>query len=178
MEGSNHVGRPEVLGSRRGRSSHRESWWCRYRDSTISTHAVGSCIAVCVFDPVAGVAGMLHYLLPESSINPRRAVEHPGVFADTGIPLLFQRAYGYGLVKQRAIVKLIGGAEMPHNTKGWFNTGHRNCWRSGDVVRNGVFVTEEEVGTATGPGHAVGSGRLQVSAALAQGLYHANSDCG
>src|SRR5438309_10213160 len=69
----------------------------------IVTHALGSCIAVCICDPRAGVAGMLHFLLPESSINPERAREQPGVFADTGIPLLFEAAAQYGLVRKRAV---------------------------------------------------------------------------
>jgi len=134
-------------------------------ENTIATHAVGSCIAVCVFDPVATVAGMLHFLLPESGINPQRAGEHPGVFADTGIPLLFQTAYSYGLVKQRAIVKLVGGAEMPQTTRGWFNTGHRNLLAARQMLwRNGVFVTAEDVGgTGARTVHlSVGNGRLQV----------------
>ncbi len=41
----------------------------------IVTHALGSCIAVCLWDPVSNVAGLLHYLLPESKINPQRAVD-------------------------------------------------------------------------------------------------------
>ena len=137
----------------------------KVHDSTIATHAVGSCIAVCVVDPVAVVAGMVHFLLPESSINPQRASEHPGVFADTGIPLLYQTAYSYGLVKQRAIVKLVGGAEMPQTTKGWFNTGHRNLLAARNVLwRNGVFVAAEDVGgTDARTVHlSVGSGRLHV----------------
>jgi chemotaxis protein CheD len=134
-------------------------------EHTIATHAVGSCIAVCVFDPVATVAGMLHFLLPESGINPQRAGEHPGVFADTGIPLLFQTAYSYGLVKQRAIVKLVGGAEMPQTARGWFNTGHRNLLAARQMLwRNGVFVAAEDVGgTGARTVHlSVGNGRLQV----------------
>jgi len=134
-------------------------------DTVIATHAVGSCIAVCIFDPVAKVAGMLHLLLPESSINPERAGEHPAVFADTGIPLLFQTAYGYGLAKQRAIVKLVGGAEMPQTPRGWFNTGHRNLLAARNLLwRNGVFVAAEDVGgTDARTVHlSVGTGRLQV----------------
>ena len=134
-------------------------------DNVIATHAVGSCIAVCVFDPVTRVAGMLHFLLPDSSINLKRAGEHPGVFADTGIPLLFQTAYSYGLAKQRAIVKLIGGAEMPQTTRGWFNTGHRNLLAARSLLwRNGVFVAAEDVGgTEARTVHlSVGSGRVQV----------------
>ena len=132
---------------------------------TIATHAVGSCIAVCIFDPTASVAGMLHFLLPESGINPERASRHPAVFADTGIPLLFQTAYEHGLVKSRAIVKLVGGAEMPQTPGGWFNTGRRNLLAArGLLWRNGVFVSAEDVGgTDARTVHmSVGDGRLQV----------------
>ena len=33
-------------------------------DAEIVTHALGSCVAVCLWDPVTHVAGMLHFLLP------------------------------------------------------------------------------------------------------------------
>jgi len=83
----------------------------------------------------------------------------------TGIPLLFQTAYSYGLVKHRAVVKLVGGAEMPQTTKDWFNTGHRNLLAARNLLwRNGVFVAAEDVGgTDARTVHmAVGSGRLHV----------------
>lgn len=135
------------------------------RGLTIATHAVGSCIAVCLFDPVAAVAGMLHFLLPESTINPERAAQYPAVFADTGIPLLFQTAYDHGLVKQRAIVKLVGGAEMPQTTSASFNTGRRNLLAARNLLwRNGVFVAAEDVGgsDARTVHMSVADGRLQV----------------
>ena len=62
----------------------------------IVTHALGSCIAVCLWDPVSNVAGLLHYLLPESKINPQRAVTQPATYADTGIPLLLEKAFAMG----------------------------------------------------------------------------------
>lgn len=131
----------------------------------IATHAVGSCIAVCVYDPVVQVAGMLHFLLPESSINPARAQEHPAVFADTGIPLLFQTAYDYGLNKQRAIVKIVGGSEMPQTATAGFNTGRRNAIAARNMLwRNGVFIAGEDVGgTHARTVHlSVETGRLQI----------------
>ena len=140
------------------------------RGSRITTHAVGSCIAVCVFDPVAGVAGMLHFLLPEASINPGRASAHPAAFADTGIPLLFQCAYSRGLVKQRAIVKLVGGADMAQTT-GAFHTGRRNLLAARNLLwRNGVFVAAEDVGgTDARTVHmSVDDGRLQVLSGRSQ----------
>ena len=113
---------------------------------TIATHAVGSCIVVCIYDPVAAVAGMLHFLLPDSTINPERAAGNPAVFADTGIPLLFQTAYEHGLAKPRVVVKLIGGAEMPQNPAR-FDTGRRNLLAArGLLWRNGLFVAADDVG--------------------------------
>ena len=131
----------------------------------IATHAVGSCIAVCIYDPLAQVAGMLHFLLPESSINAARAERHPAVFADTGIPLLFQTAYGYGLTKERAIVKIVGGAEMPQTATAGFNTGRRNAIAARNLLwRNGVFTSGEDVGGshARTVHLAVETGRLQI----------------
>jgi chemotaxis protein CheD len=131
----------------------------------ITTHALGSCIAVCVFDPAASVAGMLHFLLPEASINPERARLQPAVFADTGIPVLFQAAYDCGLVKRRAIVKLVGGADMGRAGVAAFNTGHRNALAAKNLLwRNGVFVSGQDIGgTGARTIHlSVGDGRLQV----------------
>ncbi len=131
----------------------------------IVTHALGSCIAVCLFDPVASVAGMLHFLLPEARINPERAQKQPAVFADTGIPLLFESAYEYGLVKRRAIVKLAGGAEMVQAAGAAFNTGRRNALAAKNLLwRSGVFVSRQEIGgTGARTLHlAVADGRLQI----------------
>ena len=89
---------------------------------TIVTHALGSCIAVCLWDAKASVAGMLHFLLPDAKLNPERARIQPGAFADTGIPLLFQTAYECGAQKGRCRVSLIGGATV---TSGSIDIGRR-----------------------------------------------------
>ena len=133
--------------------------------ATIATHAIGSCVAVCVFDPVASVAGMLHFLLPEASINPARAKRQPAAFADTGIPLLFQTASEYGLSKTRAIVKLVGGAELGRSSGAGFPTGHRNALAARHLLwRTGVFVAAEDLGgTQARTLHLlVANGRLQI----------------
>ena len=131
----------------------------------IVTHALGSCIAVCIHDPRAGVAGMLHFLLPESTINPERARQQPGVFADTGIPLLFEAAYPYGLNKKRAIVTLVGGADMTQQAGSSFATGRRNALAAKNVLwRAGVFVSGQEIG-GTGARTlylSVADGRMEV----------------
>jgi chemotaxis protein CheD len=131
----------------------------------IITHALGSCIAVCIYDPMTCIGGMLHFLLPEARINPERAKQQPAVFADTGIPLLFQAAFERGMKKQRAIVHLVGGAEMTQSAGAAFGTGRRNLLAAKNLLwRNGVFVAGMEVGgTGARTLHlSVSNGRLEI----------------
>jgi chemotaxis protein CheD len=134
------------------------------------THALGSCIAVCVWDPVTRVAGLLHFLLPDSRINMVRAREQPAAFADTGIPLLFQRAGELGLHRSRALVRLAGGAEIAGSGT-TFDIGRRNLVAARSLLwRHGVLIKGESVGgravrTVT---LAAGDGRVQVSAGRQQ----------
>ena len=116
---------------------------------TVVTHALGSCIAVCLFDPLAKVAGLLHILLPESRINPVRAKEQPATFADTGIPMLFNAAYRLGAQKKRCVVHLIGGAEVTTSlaNSATFDIGRRNILAARNSLwRNGVLIKGESVG--------------------------------
>ncbi len=133
----------------------------------IVTHALGSCIAVCLFDPVAHVIGLIHVLLPESKINPARALQQPAAFADTGIPLLFQTAYKYGVEKKRCVVHLIGGAEVATTAGGTgaFNIGKRNVLAAKNALwRNGVLIKAESVGgTTVRTVNLVGDGRVLVT---------------
>ncbi|NTW17986.1 MAG: chemotaxis protein CheD, partial [Syntrophaceae bacterium] len=76
------------------------------------TYALGSCIGVAVYDPVVKVAGLLHFMLPESSLDAKKAGETPAMFADTGIPLLFKSCYKFGADKKRMVVKVAGGASI------------------------------------------------------------------
>jgi len=43
----------------------------------IVTHALGSCIGIAIHDPVACVAGILHFMLPLSDVNPEKAATNP-----------------------------------------------------------------------------------------------------
>jgi len=40
---------------------------------TLSTYALGSCVAVVAYDPVAKAGGLLHLMLPDSTISPAKA---------------------------------------------------------------------------------------------------------
>src|SRR4051812_16266391 len=77
----------------------------------LATGALGSCIGVCLYDPQARVAGLLHYELPSASLDPAKAREKPFMFADTGMTLLLAEMESLGAQKKRIKVKLAGGAD-------------------------------------------------------------------
>jgi chemotaxis protein CheD len=114
----------------------------------IVTHALGSCIAVCIWDPVVQVGGLLHFLLPEAKLNPERAKAQPATFADTGIPLLFHSAYARGIDKKRCQVRLVGGAEVAGlQGVAALNVGKRNLLVARQILwQNGVLVKGESTG--------------------------------
>ena len=68
----------------------------RDADSVLVTYALGSCIAVAMHDPVTKVSGLLHYMLPESNIDAKKAEQNPYMFADTGIPRLIEAVKAAG----------------------------------------------------------------------------------
>ena len=115
-------------------------------DSVLVTYALGSCIGVMIHDPVSGVGGLLHFMLPESSLDPSKAEKNPYMFADTGIPMLFRSAYALGGDKKRLVVTVAGGAQMM-DTQGTFNIGKRNCLAMRKILwKAGVLVAAEYLG--------------------------------
>ena len=113
---------------------------------SLVTYALGSCIAVAIHDPVARVGGMLHLMLPESALDRTKAEANPYMFADTGIPLLFRRAYEQGAEKRRITVRLAGGAQIMDEC-GVFNIGKRNHLAVRKILwKAGVMVHGEAVG--------------------------------
>jgi len=113
---------------------------------TLVTYSLGSCIGLAIWDPVAKVGGLLHYMLPESSVSPQKAQDKPCMFADTGIPLLFKSAYSLGAQKRRLVVKAAGGSQLM-DTKGTFNIGKRNHLALRKLLwKNNVMIDTEDVG--------------------------------
>lgn len=134
-------------------------------DAVLVTHALGSCVAVCIWDPHAQVAGLLHFLLPGSPADSERARVQPAAFADSGIPLLFETAYRKGLLKARAVVRLIGGTENAQPSIGPRQIGKRNVLAARRILwANGVFVETEMTGgdTPRSVYLSAGTGHLEV----------------
>ncbi|MEA1867512.1 MAG: chemotaxis protein CheD [Thermodesulfobacteriota bacterium] len=110
------------------------------------TYALGSCIGVAVYDPSVKVGGLLHYMLPDSSIDSNKAKNNPAMFADTGIPLLFKSCYKLGAKKKRMIVKIAGGANIMDNMN-YFRIGQKNITALRKMFwKNNVIIDGEDTG--------------------------------
>lgn len=115
----------------------------RDRDAELVTYALGSCIAVILHDPVCGAGGMLHYMLPVAN---ERAKEKPAMFAETGIPLLFEAMYRLGCRKQNLVVKAAGGGKL-YDDHGVFDIGRRNYVTLRKMLwKSNVIISAEDVG--------------------------------
>lgn len=115
-------------------------------DDILITYSLGSCIGVVMYDPVAKVGGMIHYMLPLSKISPDKAKTKPAMFADTGITLLLNKVFRMGADKKRLIVKAAGGSELLDQNK-IFNIGERNYLILRKIMwKNNILIKSADVG--------------------------------
>lgn len=116
------------------------------QSDVLVTYSLGSCIGVCLYDPVTHIGGMLHYQLPSSKMNPERAQNSPFIFADSGMEFLLKKLLAMGANKKCMDVRLAGGAAMADGPGG-FDIGKRNYLAIRKVLwSNGMFVNAEDVG--------------------------------
>ncbi len=92
---------------------------------TLSTYALGSCIAVVAYDRVAQAGGLIHIMLPDSSLSPDKAERQPAMFADTGLPLMFRNLLGLKAERSRLRIFVAGGASVISGSD-MFKIGERN----------------------------------------------------
>lgn len=112
----------------------------------LATYSLGSCIGVCLYDPATSIGGMLHYQLPNSTMDAERAKEKPLMFADTGMEILIDNMSAMGAKKKRMQVKIAGGAAMEAGPGG-FDIGKRNYLAIKKILwQNGMFIDGEDVG--------------------------------
>lgn len=112
----------------------------------LATYALGSCIGLAVYDPAAEVGGLLHFMLPDSTIGSARGRENPFMFADTGIPLLLKSVYEQGAQRPRLVAQAVGGAQMmdPQNI---FEIGKRNYQAMRRILwKAGILLQDEAIG--------------------------------
>jgi chemotaxis protein CheD len=116
-------------------------------EDEIITFALGSCLGITIYDPVAHVGGMVHVMLPSSAIDPVKASMNPCMFVDTGVKNLFLESYKAGAQRNRLVVFAAGGAcANGLEQDDYFQIGKRNVtvlrsllWKNGILLANSDF---------------------------------------
>lgn len=141
------------------------------KEASIVTYALGSCIGVGAFDPVSGVGGLLHFLLPDSRQDPERAIAQPARYPDTGIPLLIRSMERLGADRRRMRLRLAGGAQILDDSA-QLAVGKRNYMAARKLLwQMSVLVEMEAVGGSVSRnlGINLGTGEFWVQTRAATG---------
>ena len=112
----------------------------------LSTYALGSCIGVIAYDPVSKVGGILHFMLPDSTISPDKAAKQPAMFGNTGLPFFFKAMVGMKADPGRLRIFVAGGAGMlaGHDP---FKIGERNSVVTFEFLsKHGLSLRHREIG--------------------------------
>ena len=76
----------------------------------LTTLGLGSCVGIAMRDPVKGIGGLAHIMLPDSTIIKDNQNRYK--FADTGIDDLISQLLALGANRARLESKIAGGAQM------------------------------------------------------------------
>jgi chemotaxis protein CheD len=119
------------------------------RHQEVITTVLGSCITACIRDPLAGVGGMNHFILPEDTTHGKSAWLDQGAGLATRYGSFAMESLVNGLLKlgahrERLEVKLFGGG---HILNVEMDVGDRNIEFARRWVRTeGYRLAAEDVG--------------------------------
>ena len=107
------------------------------------TYALGSCLGVTVYDIRLKRAGLLHCMLPDSSIDRTKAVGNPCMYVDSGMKVLLDDFYRNGSLKNDLIIRVAGASSSKVNEEeDFFQIGRRNfvslrkyLWNEGIMLK-------------------------------------------
>ncbi|MBB4199782.1 hypothetical protein CCR94_24025 [Rhodoblastus sphagnicola] len=112
--------------------------------ATVFSTVLGSCVAVCLHDPVALVGGINHFLLPGEQAEGRnqlRTMERYGVYL---MEVLINDLMQIGARRERLHAKIFGGANM---VRGLSNIGADNADFARRFLRHeGIRIVAEDLG--------------------------------
>lgn len=115
----------------------------RRRQDLIIT-VLGSCVAACIRDPVAGIGGMNHFMLPDSECGIWEGGAPSLRFGTVAMGRLVSSIIELGGVRERLEAKLIGGANVMDFDS---DVGERNCEFAIQYIRqHGIRLAASDLG--------------------------------
>ena len=117
------------------------------RPDKITTLGLGSCVGIAIRDPLTGIGGLAHIMLPDS----KQIKDNSNIpkFADTGIEELVRCVVAAGASKNRLVAKIAGGAQMFafQNKSNLVRVGERNVEASKAKLQElGIPILAEDTG--------------------------------
>lgn len=110
------------------------------------TYALGSCIGVALYDPVARVGGMTHSMLPLSKHSAEKAARTPLAFTDLAVSALLHELFAAG-ARRGSIRAVLAGAASSVPGASLYRIGERNQLVARRVLwKNEVLVAAEDCG--------------------------------
>ena len=118
---------------------------------TIRTSGLGSCVGVVLYDEPGKIAGMVHVMLPDSSLDRSKRV-NVAKFANTGVYALMELLKAEGVRPMSIKAKIAGGAQMfQFGTSDTIRIGPRNIEAvKAELKRLSIPILAEETGGSSG----------------------------
>lgn len=85
---------------------------------------LGSCVTACIRDPLIGVGGMNHFMLPESAGSGWDTASASMRYGNVAMERLINDILKRGGARERLEIKVFGGGNVMNGTT---NIGHRNA---------------------------------------------------
>lgn len=128
------------------------------------TAGLGSCIGICIHDPLLKVGGMAHIMLPTAGGS---MGGNPAKYADTALELLLKEISNLGANRSRLKAKIAGGAQMFSfpGKQPVLKIGERNAEAvEKELKKNGIPLIIADVGGSFGRTihFDVGTGQLHI----------------
>lgn len=136
------------------------------RRTLLVSYGLGSCVALCLWDPARAVAGMAHVMLPAAP-TATGSTATPAKFADHALVALLRDLDRVGAERGRLVAKIAGGAQM-FNVLGkqdLLGVGQRNVERVKELLREAHLpLVGEDTGGSAGRTVTLrpGTGKLHV----------------
>ncbi len=114
-------------------------------EGMLVTYALGSCIGICLHDPVLKLGALVHIMLP---VNMEAGRKTPLKYADTGIRETLRLMEAKGASRNRITAKIAGGAKMFEvGSSSLGNIGQRNIESVHmNLKKEGIRLLKEDVG--------------------------------
>src|SRR6056297_1247676 len=110
----------------------------------LTTSGLGSCLGIAMYDDGAGVAGLVHVMLPSAD---EVDDSNKAKFADTGIELLVEEMEREGAAKRRIEAKIAGGSDMLDFSENGSGIGVRNTEQVEETLAEfGIPIVSRDVG--------------------------------